>query len=247
MRETVYRQYADSFESHWWTDHRRSVTTDWLNAAGIVADGTHPVLEIGSGAGTEHHYLQRFGPVTGVEISDVGLAFCRPRGYAELIGGDLNQLSLPTDRFDLVVDFHVLYHAWVEDPAAVLARLRQALKPGGCLVMTEPAFEFLRRGHDEAVMAARRWSRRGLIRLVRSAGFEVERVSGYLTLLLPMVLISLLLDKLRPTEHEVDELRGPSPLVDRLLRAVMWLERTLMKVAPLPLGTCWILLARKKA
>ena len=247
MRDGVYRQYAAAFETHWWADHRRHVVTRWLAAVGVTPDGSHPVLEIGSGAGTDHGYWSRFGPVTGVEISATGLEFCRQRGYSELIEGDLNQLELPRERFELAADFHVLYHDWVKDPAAVLGRMRAALKPGGYLVMSEPAFEALRRGHDEAVMAARRWNRRELVELVRSAGFDVERCSGFLTLLLPAVVLSLLLDKLRPTAHEVDEIRAPSPLVDKVLRLVMGLERLLMRVGSLPAGTSWLLLARRKA
>lgn len=245
MRDVVYKQYAASFESHWWTDHRRAVVSRWLADVGIQPDGTHPVLEIGSGAGTEHRYFSTFGPVTGVEISPVGLEFCRQRGYAHLIAGDLNEVELPREQFDVAADFHVLYHEWVKDPAAVLVKMRQSLKPGGYLVMTETAFEALRRGHDDAVMAARRWTRKDLVSLVRSAGFDVQRSSGYLTLLLPAVLLSMLVDKLRPSHGEVDELRGPGWLADRLLRGVMWAERQLMRAMPLPVGTCWVLLARR--
>lgn len=247
MRDGVYRQYAATFETHWWADHRRRVVSRWLEAAGVRPDASHPVLEIGSGAGTDHAYWSSFGPVTGVEISATGLEFCRQRGYAQLIEGDLNQLELPPERFDLAVDFHVLYHEWVKDPAAVLARMRAALKPGGYLVMSEPAFEALRRGHDEAVMAARRWNRRELVELVSGAGFEVQRCSGFLTLLLPAVLASLVLDKLRPTTHEVDEIRAPSPLVDKALRLIMGVERLSMRAGSLPAGTSWLLLARRKA
>jgi SAM-dependent methyltransferase len=247
MRDVVYHQYAASFESHWWTDHRRAVVSSWLAKVGIKPDGTHPVLEIGCGAGTEHRYLSGFGPVTGVEISQVGLEFCRQRGYSRLIEGDLNLVELPREQFDIAVDFHVLYHEWVEDPGAVLKKMQQALKPGGYLVMTETAFEALRRGHDDAVMAARRWTRAQLIELVTSAGFEVKRSSAYLTLLLPAVLLSLLIDKLRPSHEEVDELKGPGPVVDKALRLVMWVERLLMRVAPLPVGTCWVLLARRSS
>ncbi len=245
MREVVYRQYAEAFDTHWWADHRRRVVTRWLALAGVAPDASHPVLEIGSGAGTDHAFWRQFGPVTGVEISKTGLAFCQSRGYAQLIEGDLNQLEFPSESFDLAVDFHVLYHEWVKDPVAVLRRMRRALKPGGHLVMSEPAFEMLRRGHDEAVMAARRWTRPELVELVQSAGFEVQRCSGFLTLLLPAVLLSLALDKLRPSAHEVEEIKRPSVLVDGVLRAVMSTERLLMRLFPLPAGTSWLLLARR--
>jgi SAM-dependent methyltransferase len=245
MREVVYRQYAEAFENHWWADHRRRVVTRWLSEVGVDASGEHPVLEIGCGAGTDFAFWSRFGPVTGVELSPVALGYLRTRGYARLIEGDLNEVELPAERFELAADFHVLYHEWIKDPAAVLRRMHAALKPGGRLVMSEPAFESLRRGHDEAVMAARRWTRAELVALVRSAGFEVERCSGFLTLLLPAVLLSLLIDKFRSGAHEVDEIRAPSPLADKVLRAIMSLERGLMRLFPLPAGTSWLLLARR--
>jgi SAM-dependent methyltransferase len=245
MREVVYRQYAEAFESHWWADHRRILVSEWLRAAGVEPNGKHPVLEIGSGAGTDFVFWSRFGPVTGVEISPVALGYLRGRGYAKLIEGDLNREELPAESFDLAADFHVLYHEWVKDPAAVLRRMRASLRPGGRLVLSEPAFELLRRGHDEAVMAARRWSRAELIALVRSAGFEVERCSGFLTLLLPAVLLSLVVDKLRKGAHEVDEIRAPGPLANKILRFVMALERGLIRLFPLPAGTSWLLLARR--
>jgi SAM-dependent methyltransferase len=245
MREVVYRQYAEAFDTHWWADHRREVVSRWLKLAGVSPDGSRAVLEIGSGAGTDHDYWRGYGPVTGVEISPVALGYCRERGYAKLIEADLNGVELPAQTFDLAVDFHVLYHEWVKDPAAVLTRLHAALKPGGRLIMSEPAFELLRRGHDDAVMAARRWTRGELVALVRGAGFEVERCSGYLTLLLPAVLLSLVADKLRPSAHEVDEIRAPGWLSDKLLRTVMACERGLMRLFPLPAGTSWLLLARR--
>jgi SAM-dependent methyltransferase len=246
MREVVYRQYAEAFETHWWADHRRIVVTRWLREAGVEPNGQHRVLEIGSGAGTDFAFWNRFGPVTGVEISPVALSYLRDRGYARLIDGDLNQVELPAETFELAADFHVLYHEWVKDPAAVLRRMRTALKPGGRLVMSEPAFEMLRRGHDEAVMAARRWTRADLIALARSAGFEVERCSGFLTLLLPAVLLSLVIDKLRKSDHEVDEIRAPGPFADKILRFVMAVERGLMRLFPLPAGTSWLLIARRR-
>jgi SAM-dependent methyltransferase len=244
MDEVVYRQYAECFEDHWWTDHRHRIFEMWLANEGVQPDGSRRVLEIGSGAGTEHWWLKRYGSVTGVELSPAGLKFCRERGYNELIADNLNTVSLPEQRFGLCVDFHVLYHHWIESPSAVLARLFQATEPGGYLLLTETAHEYLRRGHDEAVMAKRRFARRELEQLVQGAGFEVVRMSGFLTLLLPAVWLSLLLDRLRH-QHEVSELEPPARWVDRTLRIVMALERLLMRLFPLPTGTCWAVLARR--
>ena len=248
MQDAVYHQYAQVMRDHWWTDHRRKFMARWLRELGVVEGSNHPVLEIGCGAGTEHDFLRRYGPVTGIERNAIGLRYCEQRGYAELIAADLNTVELPSERFDLAVDFHVLYHQWVQDPGALLDRIRGALRPGGRLLLTEPAYMMLQRGHDKAVMAARRWNRRDLVELITSHGFRVERCSGFLTLLAPVVLLSLLRDRLQgpaPHAEDVNELHPPHPLVDRVLRMIMTIERALMRVHSLPTGTCWALVARR--
>jgi SAM-dependent methyltransferase len=245
MQDAVYHQYALTLETHWWADHRRKLVERYLSELGVARDGSRSVLEIGCGAGTEHAFLSGYGPVTGIEISESGLGYCRKRGYAQLIGGDLNEVAIPAASADIAVDFHVLYHAWVRDPAAVLARMRDALKPGGHLVLTEPAYQALRRSHDDVVMAARRWNRSELIKLVTAAGFEVERCTGFLTLLIPAVLLSKLRDRLMPQQHDIGELHPPNPIIDGIVRGIMAVERAVIRLQALPTGTCWAIVARR--
>ena len=115
MQDAVYHQYAQTLETHWWAEHRRKLIERYLTQLGVKADGSHPVLEIGCGAGTEHAFLSSYGPVTGIEINETGLSYCKERGYAQLIAGDLNEVHAAPGSVDLAVDFHVLYHAWVRD------------------------------------------------------------------------------------------------------------------------------------
>lgn len=252
MRDAVYLQFARTLDTHWWARHRRALVARLLDVRGVDADGSREVLEIGSGAGTEHAFLRRYGRVTGIEVHETGLDFCRQRGYAQLIEQDLNEVEWPAERFDLAADFHVLYHTWVRDPARILSRVRRALRPGGRLALTEPAYEALRRSHDDAVMTARRWTRRDLLALVRGAGFEVEVCTGFLTLLAPLVAGSVLAEKVRtaafgaPVDREdVAEVDDPSIVLDRVLRAVCAVERGWIRLHPLPVGVCWALVARR--
>lgn len=247
MKEAVYHQYAENLQGgHWWVQHRRRILERWLTGLGVEPDGKRAVLEIGSGVGVEHDFFERYGSVTGVELSSVGAEYCRQRGYAQLIEGDLNTVSLPEASFDLAADFHVLYHQWVGDPADVLRRIHAALRPGGRLLLTEPAFEILRRAHDEVVMAARRWSRSGLVRLVEDSGFEIERFSAMLSLVAPAALFGALTDRFRSAHDDIHELRPSSQPVEAVIRGVMAAERGLIRAFPLPFGTCWALVAQKR-
>ena len=248
MNEGVYHQYARVMDEHWWTRARRRQVMSLLSRSGFAPDGARRVLEIGCGSGTEHAFLSQYGPVTGVEISSVGLEYCRERGYERLLQVDLNAYDPAAASFDLIVDFHVLYHSWVEEPRRVLEKLRVALVPDGKVVFSEPAFELFARDHDRAVMTSRRWRRGALTDLFRDAGFQVEHLVGFTGAAVPAVFVGALMDRMklrRPTE-DVHELDPPSRLVGRIADAVMAVERGFNRVLPLPLGVAWIGVASRR-
>lgn len=246
MREEVYHQYARQLsDDHWWVNHRRRVFSHWLRRCGVDADGTRDVLEFGSGVGTEFSYLQQFGPVTGIELNPVGAGYCQKLGYAQLHNSDLNHCDFGKAAYDMVVDFHVLYHNWILSPRDVLRRAYSALRPGGYLLLTEPAFPSLSRSHDQVVMAARRWQRRELIETVTSAGFSVRHWSGILVPVAPVAFVLAKLDRRRPPAADIEELKGGSRVAEAALRCLLAGERAVVRQLPLPLGTCWAMLAQK--
>ena len=249
MRDGVYHQISRVLEHHWWTRARRRQVAQFLRRVHVKPDGSHPVLEIGCGTGTEHAFLSRFGPVTGVEISKIGFSYCRSRGYAALFRDDLNEFKPAEKAFDLAVCFNVLYHEWILDPVLVLRRVRRGLRAGGRLVIAEPAFEFLRRAHDEVDMGARRWGPRAFRTLLGQAGFTIESMTGFTALLSPVVAARALWERIRgvPETDEIDELRPPPAWAARPLDGVMTLEAGFSRWISFPFGTTWLAVARRPA
>lgn len=247
MHDDVYHQYARVLSEHWWTKNRRELTRWALSEAGIEPGAGLRILELGSGVGAEFEFLSEYGTVTGVEISPVGLKYCEQCGYEKLINADLNDFVPELGSYDLIVDFHVLYHEWIKAPRDVLSKLRTGLKPGGILLNTEPGFEVLRRGHDRSVMGGRRFSVMELRELLVDAGYTVDRSSAFTSLLSPVLLAMATYERLRPihtTQTHVAELEQSPRVVQAGLRAVMALERRLIKAVPLPFGGSVIALAR---
>lgn len=217
-----------------------------LARLGVLPGRGREVLEVGVGAGTEHPFVSEYGRVTGLELSELGLRHARKQGYERLEKADLNVYRPEPGRFDLLFDLHVLYHREIEEPARVLHELAQGLKPGGRLVVTEPAFEFLRRDHDRAVMGARRFSRHALRSLVENAGLLVERQTAFTSLLMPLVIGRKVWDLARRDDAPaVGELEVPSRSVGRTLARIMRAERALTTRFDLPYGTSWALIARR--
>lgn len=248
MKEGVYHQYARVLENHWWTRNRRKLVDRLLQSQGVKPDGSHRVLEIGAGSGTECAYLGGFGPVTAVELSPVGAEYCRRRGYREVVEADLNEYRPTAGSFDLVVDFNVLYHRWVSSPVDVLARLRDGLEPGGLLVASEPAFESLRREHDSVGFGARRWGRQGMRELVAGAGFDLVKLVPYCFALAPLVFARKLIEQLRPHPAAAGDIRELEPVprpVEWAFDTMLGVERVVGGLVPLPWGTTWIVIARR--
>lgn len=78
-----------------------------------------------------------------------------------------------TESFDSVLYVNVLEH--IEDDASELASVRDALNPGGHLLIFVPALQWLYSELDRKVGHFRRYTKKGLATLVRDAGFSVTK------------------------------------------------------------------------
>jgi SAM-dependent methyltransferase len=74
---------------------------------------------------------------------------------------------------DFLYSYNVLEH--IEDDATVVSAFHRVLKPGAPLLLYVPAFPVLYSSLDRLVGHVRRYRRKGLVDLVESAGFTVEK------------------------------------------------------------------------
>lgn len=134
------------------------------------------VLEVGSGHG---RYARRIAPlVDKLLISDIDpvavdairrdLADLGDRVECLVMDG-VDPARLPP--LDAVVLVNLLEH--VEDDAALLRRCREALRPGGRVILFVPAFELLFSRMDADAGHFRRYRRSTLLPLLRGAGLRV--------------------------------------------------------------------------
>src|SRR4051812_24471150 len=102
-----------------------------------LADGA-AVLDLGCGSGipTGRMLTERFS-VTGVDVSATQLALARETmPGATLLKADLSSVELPAAGFDAVVSLFAVTHVPRERHAALFARIRRWLRPGGRLLAT---------------------------------------------------------------------------------------------------------------
>ena len=197
-------------DRHWWYRGRRRVLD-------VLLDGLHMppglrVLDAGCGSGRNMVELQRYGQVTGIELSSPSVRAARERGVGEVLEGSVLEMPFADDSFDLAVSLDVVEH--LEDDIAALRELRRVVAPGGRLLVTVPAYQWLWSGHDEVNHHHRRYSRATLRRAAREAGWECTHTTHFNSLLLPVAIALRALDRLhtRATESSLALWVPPAPL-----------------------------------
>ncbi len=147
------------------------------------------ILEIGCGSGNVLRVLKRLaagrGWVEGLEVSSPAAEVARDRGPVSAItNGHLADLDT-VEPYDIIGAFDVLEH--IRDDAGVLHQMRARLKGSGHLILTVPAHPALWSAFDVASEHIRRYTRTGLTRTLRVAGFEIEYLSYFMFLLYPVM------------------------------------------------------------
>jgi SAM-dependent methyltransferase len=186
------------------------------------------ILDAGCGSGRNMVELARLGDVTGVELSDTSVALARERGVGEVIAGSVLEMPFAEDSFDLAVSLDVIEH--LEDDLGALRELRRTVAPGGALLVTVPAYQWLWSGHDEINHHHRRYTRRTLQRVAEQAGWQQARTTYFNSLLLPAAIVLRVLDRVnraKTTETSLDLWVPPEP-VNWLLERPLALESTLI-------------------
>jgi SAM-dependent methyltransferase len=221
-------------DRHWWYRGRRRVLSRTIDRLALPPGPR--ILDAGCGSGRNMVDLARRGSVTGVELSPTSAALARARGVGEVIEGSVVEMPFADASFDLAVCLDVIEH--IPDDVGALRELRRVVAPGGTLVVTVPAYQWLWSGHDEINQHQRRYNRSGLLRAARAAGWECERTTHFNSVLLPVAIALRALDRLhaRATESSLDLWVPPAPL-NRLLQLPLDLEAALIgRGAAIPAG-----------
>jgi hypothetical protein len=112
---------------------------------------------------------------------------------------------------------------------AAFRELRRVIAPGGSLLITVPAYEWLWSGHDEINHHHRRYTRRSLAGAAAAAGWECVRTTYFNSLLLPVAIVLRVLERFsrKTTESSLDLWVPPAP-VNWLLERPLALEATVI-------------------
>lgn len=185
MQQHTYAIMRRVEESHWWFVGRRRIISSFLQrlcrdlkatrAQSGGGDTALNILDVGCGTGANLEMLADFGEAEGVDVSAEALSFCQARGLRSVKQGAAEALPYESDSFDMVTGLDVVEH--LDDDLAGLQEMRRVLRRDGRAVLFVPAFMFLWGVQDDISNHRRRYTMAGLKRVVREAGFEIERAT----------------------------------------------------------------------
>lgn len=204
-------------------------------------------LEIGCGTGFVLTGLKEACPhlvLSGSEVFSDGLGFAAAR----LTGVELFQMDarkIPfREEFDVVGAFDVLEH--VKQDEDVLAQMHQATRKSGGILITVPQHPLLWSGSDDFARHVRRYKARELSNKVMNAGFEVLRITSFVSLLLPLLVLSRFKQRWgRQAFDPCSEFHISAP-INTALEKTLDAERLLIRAGlSLPVGGSLLLIGRR--
>jgi SAM-dependent methyltransferase len=243
MESYEYAKLAAFENRYWWHVGRRSIVERQI-AKLNGNQRTLRILNVGSGTGGTVQVLAERGSVLNIDRSEEAVRLMRENGY-EAFQMDGSHTPLRDGQFDLVAALDVLEHISEDDVA--LAEWARLLNPGGHILLTVPAYQWLWSGHDVSLGHFRRYSAKPLQKLVRAAGFEVRKCSYAITFSFFLIVVFRFCQRVfRPHVQTSSYVELPGVL-NTLFIGLLRIEAFLLETCSFPFGSSILVVARKPA
>ena len=226
--------------NHFWFAARRRLVESLLRRS--APSPGQSVLDLGVGGGLFCQQLAKSGfRMTAIDFLPAGLRRLHHEAPAvKLVQSSAESLGLRDASFDAALALDVLEH--IDDHAAT-AELFRVLRPGGCLIITVPAFPALWSFRDTAAGHRRRYRRQSLVQLLAAAGFTVERTGYYQCLLFPLAILSRWAGRRSAATRDFED--TPPKLLNLIFHLLSSAEVLLGGLIPWPYGSSLYAVARR--
>jgi ubiquinone/menaquinone biosynthesis C-methylase UbiE len=167
-----YRYLLTSEVSPGLAERHREMVADYFWAI-FNRYNCRKVLDVGCGLGSFIGKCPGIAEAIGVDANRKAVEHCRLRGLA-VREGTAEQLPVDSNDLDGIMCAHLMEH--IEEPEHVFLEFARVLRPGGVLIVRVPPFDA---SFYDDWTHVRPYTKKTLIRLSASTGFEVEKVSYY--------------------------------------------------------------------
>jgi|TARA_B100002003_G_C14009721_1_gene487156 ubiquinone/menaquinone biosynthesis C-methylase UbiE len=240
MEKQEYQRMFDLEERYWWFRGKRFLIGEWFSK---YYTGKKPkVLDVGCGSGMTMKSFGFVADMHGVDVSSEAVGFCKKRGLDHVKKGSAMKLPYKNGEFDAVFVLDVLYHKMVDEDKA-LSEIFRVLKKGGRVFVTDSAMMLLWSKHDVAAHAGKRFDKVTLWGPMEDAGFKIEKMSYFNTLLFIPVFLARKLGN-QPGEVSTDITELPT-ILNEFLYYLYITELWFLKWISYPFGVSIFAVGRK--
>jgi ubiquinone/menaquinone biosynthesis C-methylase UbiE len=229
----------------WFRGFRRFVTP--LIEEAVQGRAGASILDCGCGTGHNLALLRRYGRTVGIDVTASGLAYAHRQGERAVAQASAVALPFGPGSFDVVTSFDVIYALPDREEAAALAEMFRVVRPGGHLVINVAAMPLLTGNHSVLAGEVRRYSRASLADRLRTAGFEIRRMSYTNAAILPLVAAVRLVQRVSGHRQSAAEISIPPAPLNAALSGALRLEAAALRVVNMPFGSSLLALARRPA
>lgn len=245
FRPEYFQRLAAVEEGNFWFRARNRLIA-W--AASPYLNRKAHFCEIGCGTGYVLSGLARTFPearLSATEIYADALAFASRRvPNASLYQMDARRIPF-VGEFDVMGCFDVLEH--IEEDERVLREIQRALAPQGRLIVTVPQHPFMWSQQDEHACHVRRYRAREIRQKLEAAGFAVQLVTSFVSLLFPLMYITRRRPRVNDADYDMTADLRLGRLTNTVLEGTMWLEGALIRQGlRFPFGGSLLVVAQKR-
>lgn len=248
MKEEFYFEYSDISEWHWWYIGRKKIILNMLRKYSLTSCENN-ILDIGCGPGAMIKDFKPYGKTFGVDSNINSVKECRKRGNLGTCISVASKTPFRESTFSVVLLLDILEH--LDNDKDAIEEAIRLCKPGGLIIITVPAFQFLWSNQDIISYHKRRYSMKTIKELVKMNTVEKLKFSYFNFFLFPIVVIIRLFQKAifkdsanRDVEVSDFSLNRPG-FLNNFLKGIFSLESNLIKFSYLPIGSSIICVLKK--
>jgi 2-polyprenyl-3-methyl-5-hydroxy-6-metoxy-1,4-benzoquinol methylase len=233
MNIEMYRLFFQVQQKHWWFVTRKKVVLAAIDKY-VDKNINLKILDIGCGSGVMLTALEKLGQTFGMDMSDDAINFSKEIFNGKVEKGFLpDQLPYEPNFFNLITALDVIEH--IDQDIESLQAIHSLLSSEGKAVITVPAYQFLWSKFDDLNEHKRRYTLTELRTKLITAGFTIEKISYYNTLLFPIVFLVRLLNNILQRDGASD-IDIPNSFLNYILEKVFSLEISILRWINLPFG-----------
>lgn len=245
MEDNEYRLVSEGQNTHWWWLGRKKILQTLIEDRIDLTRKLH-IADVGAGFGANVPMLRQYGDVTALELNKEAILQIGTKWGESVKTVIWKSPENVATKFDLILMADVLEH--IPNDREAVSWIYDHLAPGGCIVLTVPAHNYLWTDMDDVVCHFRRYNSE-VMRQLFSDKFKIELLSYYNFFLFPVKLLFLSFARMRRLLFPKAEKRSfnevPSYFVNLMFKYILYIEAKLIKRTNLPYGVSLVMLARR--